>query len=63
MSKKSVVFGSILRKFKDDPARFRRILKAGMGLETLRRKKFSDKNRPAFTNTINHLAVLEVSIR
>ncbi|RKX50736.1 MAG: 2-hydroxyacyl-CoA dehydratase [Thermotogae bacterium] len=60
MSKKSVVFGSILRKFKDDPARFRRILKAGMGLETLRRKKFSDKNRPAFINTINHLAVLEV---
>ena len=60
MSKKSVVFGSILRKFKDDPARFRGILKAGMGLETLRRKKFSDKSRPAFINTINHLAVLEV---
>lgn len=60
MSKKSIVFGNILRRFRDNPDRFRRILKAGMGLEILRRKKFPDKKRPDFVNSINHLAVLEV---
>ncbi|AKI97966.1 2-hydroxyacyl-CoA dehydratase subunit D [Kosmotoga pacifica] len=60
MSKKSIAFGRILRKFKDDPVKFRRILKAGMGFENLRRKKFPNKNRPSFVNTINYLAVSEV---
>ena len=59
MSKKSVGFGDFLRRYGDDPVKFRKILLAGMGFENFRRKHFQDsKNR--FISGINSLAVDEV---
>jgi benzoyl-CoA reductase/2-hydroxyglutaryl-CoA dehydratase subunit BcrC/BadD/HgdB len=60
MSKKSVIFGRFLRKYLDNPEVFRRRLKAGMGLEILRRKHFADKNKSEFSNITNYLAVEEI---
>ncbi|TYB88915.1 MAG: 2-hydroxyacyl-CoA dehydratase [Kosmotoga sp.] len=60
MSKKSVIFGSFLRRYRDKPEVFRRRLKAGMGLEIFRRKHFAERNKSEFSNITNYLAVEEI---
>lgn len=53
MSKKSVMFGNFIRKYKDDPEKFQKWLKTGMGLENKIRKRRA--NNGSFIDIINYL--------
>lgn len=53
MSKKSVYFGNFIRKYKDNPIRFRKWLALGMGFENKIRKRKANKG--SFIDIINYL--------
>ena len=60
MSRKSVKFGSFLKRYMDDRSKFRRWLKLGLGMENFRRKYLADRDKPEFLRIINQLSLEEV---